>query len=127
MDKLDEIRERLETVKGCKFAARPTINDCDELRECIIDHNDGNDTVADDIDPRYIDFFFNAPDAIRHLLDLVDERDKVISLQKEYIKLLGDELDETVEMAHIHGWKSTRYEEGKRLRELIKETENERL
>jgi len=46
---------------------------------------------------------------------------EVIELQKEYIKLLGDELDSVVGIAYVHGWRSTRFEEGKRLRERIEQ------
>ncbi len=38
---------------------------------------------------------------------------------KNYIKLLGEELDETVPIAHAHGWRSTRYDRGKQIRENI--------
>lgn len=43
----------------------------------------------------------------------------IIEKQKEYIALLGKELDETASIAHIHGWRSSRVEEGKILREEI--------
>jgi predicted RNase H-like nuclease (RuvC/YqgF family) len=44
---------------------------------------------------------------------------KIEELQKEYIQLLTDELNEVVGMASIHGWKSSRAEEGERLRQAI--------
>lgn len=37
---------------------------------------------------------------------------KYILLQKEYIKLLGKELDELAILGSIHHWKSTRISEG---------------
>lgn len=37
----------------------------------------------------------------------------------EYIKLLEDELNETVPIAALHGWKSSRYEKGVELRNKI--------
>lgn len=46
---------------------------------------------------------------------------KLLDLQSEYIKLLGDELEEVVPIASIHGWKSSRYEAGLKLREEIKQ------
>ena len=47
-------------------------------------------------------------------------RDKeLIKLYGEYIVLLGLELDEVVPLAYMHGWKSTRYEQGKKLRKQI--------
>ena len=38
---------------------------------------------------------------------------------KAYVKLLAEELDEIVGVAHSRGWRSTRYEEGKQLREKL--------
>jgi hypothetical protein len=38
---------------------------------------------------------------------------------EDYIKLLGDELNDTVSIASAHGWKSTRYEQGVKCREAI--------
>ncbi len=50
-----------------------------------------------------------------------EDKDKLIELQKEYIELLESEINEILENAYIHGsWKSTQYEEGKRLRDEIK-------
>ena len=46
---------------------------------------------------------------------------ELINAYEEYIKLLTDELDDLVGLAVSHGWKSHRYEEGKRLRELIED------
>ncbi len=37
----------------------------------------------------------------------------------EYIKLLVDELNDLVGIASLHGWKSSRYEDGIRLREKL--------
>ena len=39
----------------------------------------------------------------------------------DYIVLLGKELDEVVPLAHTHGWRSSRYEEGKEARKKILE------
>ena len=46
---------------------------------------------------------------------------EVIKLFEEYIILLGEELDELAPFADVHGWKSSRYEEGKKMRKKIKE------
>lgn len=35
---------------------------------------------------------------------------------KRYVDLLRKELEETVSIAYVHGWRSTRFEEGKLLR-----------
>ena len=34
----------------------------------------------------------------------------------EYIKLLGEEIDDLAPLAAVHGWKSTRHEKGKEIR-----------
>ncbi len=39
----------------------------------------------------------------------------------EYMKLLGEELSETSTIAHIHGWRSKRVEQGELLRKKIAE------
>jgi len=44
---------------------------------------------------------------------------ELIKTLQEYIVLLGKELDEVVPMASVHGWKSSRFEEGKKMREKI--------
>jgi len=43
----------------------------------------------------------------------------------EYIVLLGEELDEVMGFVNAHQWKSTRFEQGKILREKIKQSLNE--
>lgn len=51
-----------------------------------------------------------------------DERSKVeiyLQVLNEYVSLLGDELNDTVGMASIHGWQSTRVKQGKDLRKKI--------
>jgi len=45
--------------------------------------------------------------------------DELIEAQDKYIKLLIEELDETVPIASIHGWKSSRFEIGKQMRNDI--------
>ena len=44
---------------------------------------------------------------------------ELIAALEEYIVLLGKELDEVIPMAAVHGWKSSRYEEGKVARRKI--------
>ncbi len=59
-----------------------------------------------------------------------NERLRVLSTkQDEYIKLLTDEINDLVGLASVHGWKSSRYEQGKSFRERIQglREENERL
>ena len=46
-------------------------------------------------------------------------RRSLLILLLDYIDLLGAELDETALVAHVHGWRSTRHEEGNRLRAEI--------
>ena len=54
---------------------------------------------------------------------------KLIGAMNEYIVLLGEELDEVMGFVNAHQWKSTRFEQGKILREKIKQslTEYEKL
>ena len=42
-----------------------------------------------------------------------------IEVLEQYNLLLGEELRETITIASIHGWKSSRYEQGKLLRDKI--------
>ena len=51
---------------------------------------------------------------------------KLIKTLQEYIVLLGKELDEVVPMASVHGWKSSRYEEGKVARRKIQRLQKTR-
>lgn len=43
---------------------------------------------------------------------------------EDYIKLLGEELSELVSIATVRGWKSTRTQEGERLRMIIYDLKN---
>lgn len=45
--------------------------------------------------------------------------EEVTATYDEYIKLLIDEINELIGMAHVHGWRSSRVEKGKELREKI--------
>ena len=45
--------------------------------------------------------------------------DELIKTYDEYIKLLGDEIDGLAGLAYVHGWRSSRYEQGKALRDKI--------
>jgi hypothetical protein len=49
---------------------------------------------------------------------------ELVKVYEEYIKLLEDELNETGFMAYIHGWRSSRGEKGRELREKIQELKN---
>lgn len=51
--------------------------------------------------------------------------EKIIDLQDQYIKLLGEEIESLIGLAYSHGWVSTRYEQGKILREKIQELKDE--
>jgi hypothetical protein len=55
--------------------------------------------------------------------EIVERAFKIIEKQNEYIDLLGAELTELSQMAHVRGWKSTRVEDGNILRGEIKELE----
>lgn len=56
----------------------------------------------------------------------MDNKEELIQVYKEYIQLLGDELNELAILASNRGWKSNRFEAGKKLRDKIKELENEK-
>lgn len=62
-------------------------------------------------------------EAFRDFLNGFPERDALIKKQQEYIKLLVDELNEIVTTVAQHGWRSTRVEEGERLRAEIQTLE----
>jgi len=44
----------------------------------------------------------------------------LIDAQDAYLRLLGDELGDLTILASIHGWRSTRIEQGKQLIQRIK-------
>jgi hypothetical protein len=47
--------------------------------------------------------------------------EELVKAYEDYIKILGDELAEIVPLAVVHGWKSTRFEQGEQARKRIKE------
>ena len=47
--------------------------------------------------------------------------EELIKLQEQYIQLLIAELEEVVPIAHIHGWRTSRFEEGELIRQKMKE------
>lgn len=49
----------------------------------------------------------------------LDEQVRLIGLWRQYVELLGKELQEVAPIAHDRGWRSTRHEEGKKLREQL--------
>ena len=49
---------------------------------------------------------------------------EIIETQKEYIKILSDELNELAPLAYVHGRRTTRYEMGKAIREKISQLES---
>lgn len=53
------------------------------------------------------------------------ELEKLVDLQRQYIRLLSDELNELVVFAIGHNWKTARYHEGARLRAEIASAEKE--
>jgi len=50
---------------------------------------------------------------------------ELIKLKDDYIELLGEEIDDLIGLAHVHGWKSQNVEEGIEIRKKIKKAENE--
>ncbi len=47
--------------------------------------------------------------------------ERLITAYEVYVKLLRDELNEVVPLAAAHGWKTTRFEQGKEARTKITE------
>ena len=58
---------------------------------------------------------------IEKALEDLDKVEKLIKAKDKYIKLLEDELEETVPIAANHHWRSTRHEKGKEIRGMINE------
>lgn len=52
-----------------------------------------------------------------------DELRELVKAYQDYTQLLGDEINDTAAVAYLHGWRSSRYEQGKVLREKIKQLE----
>ncbi len=59
------------------------------------------------------------PDEMYEICNLVNNKMKLIAALDEYVNLLGEELNEVVPLAHVHGWKTQRFEKGKEMREKI--------
>jgi hypothetical protein len=53
------------------------------------------------------------------VLDDVAEIKECVNLIRGYILLLNNELNEVCGIASVHGWKSTRYEQGGKMREKL--------
>jgi hypothetical protein len=51
-------------------------------------------------------------DAINVLLERLKQANLTIEVQKEYIQLLVDELDDVCPLAAVHGWKTSRADGG---------------
>lgn len=60
-----------------------------------------------------------ADEAIRERNELRE----LVKAYQDYTQLLGDEINDTAAVAYLHGWRSSRYEQGKVLREKIKQLE----
>lgn len=49
----------------------------------------------------------------------LNEAKELLKLTEKFLELLGDELHETAVIARLHGWRSSRIEQGNALREKI--------
>ena len=58
-------------------------------------------------------------ETIQLLKQSQDLNNDYIEILEQYNLLLGEELRETITIASIHGWRSSRYEQGKLLRDKI--------
>ena len=54
----------------------------------------------------------------------IENLKKLIEAKNEYIKLMSEELNELAVLASNRGWKSSRYEAGKAIREKISQLES---
>jgi len=90
------------------FPLELTADNVDRLESIIIE-------LRKDID--------NKAGQIADLTSLIQEecatRDMLIKEYEQYIKLLGEELDEVTTMVSVHGWKSKRVEAGLTCRDRI--------
>jgi hypothetical protein len=62
-------------------------------------------------------------DRIAEMWDALEYLRELAKNYKEYAQLLGDEIDSMAPIAFTHGWESSRAEQGKVLRERIKQLE----
>ena len=76
--------------------------------------------------PTYYDGCNCTVETLKHNLNCLmlveEERDSLLlqnEVWKQYHALLGEELNDLAVLATMHGWKSTRFEEGKRFREKL--------
>ncbi len=56
---------------------------------------------------------------VRELREKETPFGELLVTQAKYIKLLGEEIDSMVPMAHTHGWRSKNYKKGEELRKQI--------
>ena len=61
--------------------------------------------------------------AINKICNERDEARELVKAYQDYAQLLGDEINDMTAVAYVHGWRSNRYEQGKVLREKIKQME----
>lgn len=52
-------------------------------------------------------------------LKIIRKQDDLVKAYEEYIKLLGEEIDELCNIAFTTGWESTRYSQGEKCRKRI--------
>ena len=57
--------------------------------------------------------------ALNFAISALKQQEVLVKSYEDYIKLLKEEFDELVPMAHVHGWKSSRVKEGKLARKKI--------
>ncbi len=101
----DEAREALRTLAE---HGENEIKERDELRNKLAD-------ALQEVDLRTLDY--------ERMKKERDEARELAEAYKEYAQLLGDEINSMAAVAHFHGWKSSRVEQGKVLREKIKQME----
>jgi hypothetical protein len=87
---------------------KQTENESAEIPDWIIKYDQSN-------------YQSSAGRAVGFLMQRTNNQTLLIQKLDEYIKLLGEELNETSVIAHNHGWLSKRFEEGELLRKKIAE------
>lgn len=68
-----------------------------------------------------IAYHSKARDVAEQLKEQIVIKDQLLIAYNEYIDLLSEELNDTAQMAAVHGWKSHRVERGEKIREKINE------
>ena len=81
------------------------------------------DKVQSPAQKRFYEVLKDNPFITAHKSDIK----KITEAYDAYIKLLGDEINDLISVANVHGWQTTRYEQGVKCREKIEIVKKEIL